>query len=443
MPDRKVEEFKKRREQRLNQRLKATCGETNEAGEAFKARRAKRLDERSLKLDDEEWKTIKGTHVMVSDNGKVVKGPERLKSLPEKKPKAEEKSPVSQTGKTSSSKSPIQRSRSDKKHRESDGSEYKGEPAEVVSGKNGNLKPKSEASKRIDTSDAIDETRRYKESNGKDGIPKNSLSDHVDENGNLSPERQRVHDEIVQKFFADKIPYDGKATMTMSGGGPASGKSFIEKSVRKQFGDDTTITVDPDKIKAMLPGYTDMAIESDKAAGFYHEESSAIAKRIYQYCLDNNINCVYDGTGDGSVGSVKKKIDAARKAGYTVRGEYVTVDTEEAVKRNLQRYQHALDAYEKGESDVPPRLPKEKLVRETHAKVADIQLQVATLFDEFVLTDNNVARGETRPVLAKCTHGGELKVEPGMEERMQRCINKGTSGARIVNGRIVMPNNGK
>ena len=78
--DKTIKEFKSRRENRLRSRY----GENYDSVMAFKARRSKRLDARSVKLDDEEWKTIKGTHVMMNDNGNVVKGPERLKKLPQK-----------------------------------------------------------------------------------------------------------------------------------------------------------------------------------------------------------------------------------------------------------------------------------------------------------------------------------------------------------------------
>lgn len=323
--------------------------------------------------------------------------------------------------------------------KEASGRGYKGKPGEVKTGKGGKLAPKSESAKRIDVSDAQEETRLFKESGGKKGLEKNSLTDYIDENGNLKPERQKVHDEIIQKFFADKIPAGGKATLVMSGGGPASGKSFIEKSARSEFGDDTTVTIDPDAFKAMLPGYEAMAKKDENTAGFYHEESSALAKRAYQYAVDNGINVVYDGTGDGSVKSVMKKLKTAQDAGYAVKGSYVTVDTDEALRRNQARYENMLKKYESGESDIPPRLPKDETVRKIHAAVTDISLQVASLFDNWELTDNNGAKGEKKPVIARCKKGGEIEVVPGMEERMQRYIDKGNSGAKVVNGKIVFP----
>lgn len=427
--DRAVEKFKRRRQARLDAKNGVVKG--RDSVKEYKKRRQGRLDSR-LDEEPEAWITVNGSHIPIDGEGKPIGG--------QKKALGKSGGSSSSGGETSGGgkKTPeIKRSSHDKKGNEADGSGYTGKPGEVKTGKNGNLKPKSETSKRIDTSDALAETKLFKDSGGKKGLEKNSLSDFVDENGNLTPERQKVHDEIVQRIFAEKVPQEGQATMIMSGGGPASGKSFIAKNAENQFGKESVVVIDPDKIKAMLPGYTDMAVEGDKAAGFYHEESSALAKRVYQYCLDNNINAVYDGTGDGSVNSVKKKIQAARDAGYKARGEYVTVDTDEALRRNEQRYRNGIEAYKNGETDVPPRKPPEQMVRDTHRKVADIQLVVAPLFDEFVLTDSNGPRGSERPVIARCKRDGEIEVVKGREKLMQNALNKGSKVARVKDGKIV------
>src|SRR4029077_2518853 len=44
-----------------------------------------------------------------------------------------------------------------------------------------------------------------------------------------------------------------------------------------------------------------------------------------------------DGTGDNSYEKMKGKVDAARKAGYAVHAKYVTVDTDTAVQRSMDR----------------------------------------------------------------------------------------------------------
>ena len=62
-----IEEFKSRRAKRLDQRFGGDYQKVVE----FRKRRAARLDARAVQLDDENWKTIKGTHVMIDDDGSL------------------------------------------------------------------------------------------------------------------------------------------------------------------------------------------------------------------------------------------------------------------------------------------------------------------------------------------------------------------------------------
>lgn len=242
-----------------------------------------------------------------------------------------------------------------------------------------------------DTSDAARELA---------GGKRNSLEGYLDENGKLTPEREAVHQEIINNMLRDKIPVDGQATMTMLGGGPASGKSSVLNP--DTSGDPHSVTIDPDAMKAMLPGYKEMAAKTSEASSYYHEESSALAKRFYEVAVSRNLNAIYDGTGDGSEKSVQKKIDVAKEAGYKVVGKYVTIDTETAVSRNQKRYD---DAVEAGQT---PRLVPASYVRETHAKVTDIAVAKAPSFDDMEIWDNNGARGQQK-LIAKGGNGSGLK----------------------------------
>ena len=244
--------------------------------------------------------------------------------------------------------------------------------------------------------------RQYGETSTKDAIAEwakkeNSLKAHIDENGKLTPEREAIHKQIIDDILRGKTAETGQATMTMMGGGPASGKSsVVENGFVKLTEESKTVTIDPDFLKSKLPGYEEMALKTDKAAGYYHEESSALAKRLYAVALSENINVVYDGTGDGSYNSATGKIKQAKESGYLVKGEYVTIDTAEALRRNQARYDHALEKYKSGESKNPPRLPDEDLVISTHQKVTDIAVQCAPLFDTLNIYDNNGAKGSTK-----------------------------------------------
>lgn len=267
----------------------------------------------------------------------------------------------------------------------------------------------------MDTKDALEEINNGRE---------NSLAKYLDKDGNLSPEREALHHEIIDRLLKGKIPVEGQATMTMLGGGPASGKSSVMNPDTSQNAH--AVTVDPDAMKAMLPGYAEMAKETDKAAGYYHEESSALAKQFAAVAFKENYDVVYDGTGDGSVSSVMKKINGARENGYKVEAKYVTIDTEEAVRRNQARYDNAVA---KGEI---PRLPNPNLVRDTHANVTDISIACADKFDRIEVWDNNGAKG-AQHIIAAGGNGQGLKAEPGRESEFQAYLDKGKKNYELDN----------
>ncbi len=275
----------------------------------------------------------------------------------------------------------------------------------------------STAATSTDTSDAARELGMGKH---------NSLEGYLDENGKLTPEREAVHQEIINTMLRDKIPVEGQATMTMLGGGPASGKSSVLNP--DTSGDPHAVTIDPDAMKAMLPGYKEMAAKSSDAASYYHEESSALAKRFYEVAASRNLNIIYDGTGDGSEASVQKKIDTARAAGHKVVGKYVTIDTETAVARNQKRYD---DAVAEGKT---PRLVPADYVRATHAKVTDIAVSKAADFDELEIWDNNGARGQQK-LIAKGGSGSGLKAVD--TKAFQSFLDKGSRDYSIdANGNV-------
>lgn len=286
--------------------------------------------------------------------------------------------------------------------------------------------------------------RQYGETDTKDILEElsrqeNSMKGFIGPDGKLTPEREALHKQIIDDWLKDKMPESGQATMTMMGGGPASGKSsVIDNGFVKLTDEKKTVTVDPDYFKTKLPGYAEMATKTDAAAGFYHEESSALAKRAYATALSENINVVYDGTGDGSLGSASGKIMQAKKAGYKVKGEYVTIDTEEALRRNQARYENGKKKYESGESKTPPRLPNENLVVNTHRKVTNIAVQTSSMFDEMNIYDNNGPKGSTK-LIATGGNGKGLKAVKGQEKAFESFLKKGDGNFVTLPDGTVVP----
>lgn len=270
------------------------------------------------------------------------------------------------------------------------------------------------------------EGRKYGETNTADAIAeikkgdKNSLYMYLGADGKLTSQREAVHQDIIDEKLEGKVPVDGQATMTMLGGGPASGKSSVMSTSDGDI-DEHTVVVDPDDMKKRLPNYATMANWDENAASYYHEESSALAKRFAGVAFSENYDVIYDGTGDGSVNSVMKKINQARENGYRVEGKYVTIDTEDAVARNKKRYQDAVD---KG---VPARLVPEEYVRDTHRDVTDILGVTAPSFDVGELWDNRGSKGQQK-LIATFGNGKGLTPVAGQESAFLDFLAKGGLG---------------
>ena len=259
----------------------------------------------------------------------------------------------------------------------------------------------------------------------------NSGKKYVDGEGNLSKERDALHTKIMDDVFFDNndsntkdrplgkdgkpigaaTPVEGQARLVFMGGGPASGKSSVIAS-----GDvdvpDNRVQIDPDRAKKALPEYQKMVAAGDieNAAGFAHEESSALAKRAYEKAAENNMNVCYDGTGDGSVKSVEKKLAIARANGMKVEGVYVTCSTEEAIKRSDVR------AAKTG------RKVNHDTIRDTHRKVSQILPQVADKFDTVSLYDTG--QGGKPVLIATGGNGKGLTAVKGQEKLFQAFLDK-------------------
>ena len=268
-----------------------------------------------------------------------------------------------------------------------------------------------------DVTDALDEMTRPKSQGGKS--LHFSLEGHITSDGKLTPEREAEHVKIIDEILKGKTADpSGQGTLRMMGGGAASGKSSaLDSGLIPKFDESHHITVDPDDIKKRLPGYADLAKQTPDAAAVYHEESSALAKRLYKIALDRGINVTYDGTGNNSPGSVMKKVDQAREKGYKVEAVYMTLSIGEALKRNQARYENGVRKYENGQSDTPPRRPDPVTVERIHISVSDVAIAVAPHFDTIRLYDNEVQKGDKPRLVAKGGNGKGLRAVAGKNKK--------------------------
>ena len=222
--------------------------------------------------------------------------------------------------------------------------------------------------------------------------------------GEFTPERQALHEQIIRKAFEGVSKPEGQPTVYFLGGGAASGKSTaIEDGTLGVPTADSGLAVhiDPDALKEELPEYRDMARAKDSAAAEYvHEESSYLANSIAAIAREQGYNVVLDGVNSGM--KVAGKIEDYRADGYKVEGHYVTRPTEEAVLNNQGRFQRALDKLDAGVPDVYPRYVPADRVIAGHQEVSRNFEALAPLFDRATLTDMT---GNVRTTVGETVYG--------------------------------------
>lgn len=263
---------------------------------------------------------------------------------------------------------------------------------------NGHLTFKGKEVEKLNTSDIMSDKKKNR---------KGSMNDYVDKDGNVSPERLEVHRQIIEEYFGDHKPYkpgeEKKALFT--GGGGASGKgTLFTKNIGKVYSsDDNPVIVDADELKNKLNAYDyehgrfdgqedkeTYKQLNDVTTGWYHEESSALAKQIYKMCLDNDYPVLFDGTAT-NIDSTVEKIKQAEKAGYKTEMNFLFSDAKTVIANSLVRYMHT------------GRLVPITQQLKAHRNAFKAVLGIYTKFDNFSLWDNRVVGKEwvTNPKTGK------------------------------------------
>lgn len=221
--------------------------------------------------------------------------------------------------------------------------------------------------------------------------PVDSLAKYTRADGTLTPEREALHQQIIDHILAGVTKPEGKPVATFFGGGPASGKSSLK-------GPANAAKIDPDEIKGMLPEYQAMIKAGDPmAAAYSHEESSALSKKVMAAARSKGVNFILDGTGDSAYSKMAGKVNAARAAGYEVHGKYVTVDIPTAITRAEER------------AKTTGRMVAPSVIHSTHVAVSDTFDQAVKngLFDSAELWDNN---GEGKAQLIFTAQGKQAQI---------------------------------
>ena len=202
-----------------------------------------------------------------------------------------------------------------------------------------------------------------------------TLGRYMRGSGRFTSERKQLHDAIVRDHLRGITPADDPRVMIM-GGGPASGKSGLLKTIPLP----NHVRIDVDRIRTILPEFVEgVKVGKTNVAAITHEESSLLAKRIAREAGKRKYNIMVDGTGDSSFENMVAKVKGYRATGHRVIANYVTVDTETAIAR----------AFARGERT--GRFVPETVTRTIHEKVTSVFVQAVErgLFDEVTLWDTN------------------------------------------------------
>lgn len=287
-------------------------------------------------------------------------------------------------------------------------------------------------------------------------------SPHLNPDGTFTEERQRLHEQIINDFL-DGIEPSANPTQFMNGGGPASGKGGMTRGANAKLTnypssrsvDDHTgelekgpakaLLIDPDAIKMQFPEVKealgrlwDKDVEDtdfDKGwAGHSHEESSQLAKRLHTAALQRGIDVIYDGTGNGSVKSVKSKVAAARAAGYRVEANYLFLPPEQGIERAASRAARS------------KRVVPDIQIRKTYAAIPEIFDGIKDgTFDKVNLFDNRVAMSEPALHIGETGPDGKFKILDAKryKEFMESRHQTGIDPAKVLGGDKHKPDRGQ
>lgn len=160
---------------------------------------------------------------------------------------------------------------------------------------------------------------------------------HVNESGDYTEDRKRLHKKIIDSFKKDLMCIDSKDPIAiLMGGSPASGKSTFLRKYAPYLLKEEILRVDADEIRAKLPEYK----------GYNASQTQAETKDIVNTLLSDRtigIPCKYDIIYDGTMNSTKSYtplIELLKSLGYKIFIVYIDKVPKEVVeKRALERYQ--------------------------------------------------------------------------------------------------------
>jgi hypothetical protein len=159
---------------------------------------------------------------------------------------------------------------------------------------------------------------------------------HVDETGEYTESRKKVHRNIRAKLLAGlscRTEHD-KPVAILTGGPPAGGKTTFLKKYAPNMGKEKIYRIDPDEIRTMLPEYKGWN------ASATHKETQDIYRDLLGD-ISQGKPCRFDLLWDGTMNKDENYlplIGDLRKLGYDIYIIFVAVDWKESRGGVIERY---------------------------------------------------------------------------------------------------------
>ena len=219
---------------------------------------------------------------------------------------------------------------------------------------------------------------------------------HKDKNGVWSRERDTIHREIVDDFYARAadVPNDGRALLL--GGNAGAGKSTV---ITQQAGVDLGkfLKIDPDEIKeelakrGLVPDIPGDFSPMERST-LVHRESVRIADMLADRAFHDRKNIIWDGTM-ADPGLVFNRVKRMDDAGYRrIDAIFVDVSDETSRRRVAQRYRQGLQSWLAGKGlgsrFVPANIQNAMSSADTRHGFSS--LRKANAFDNWAVYNNDV-----------------------------------------------------